>query len=234
MASKISTLNWRSATAEFIAVFLFVFLGAGTVIVVGGATNVTNLMAIAFAHGLAIALLVAATAHISGGHINPAVTFAAVITRKISIEQGALYVVAQLGGAILAALLLASVIPEVLGGGLNAGGLGSHTLNPLLSSWEGVVIEVVLTAVLVFVVFGAAMDKRGVANVAPIAIGLAVLVDHLIGVPLTGASMNPARTLGPAVAAGVWTDHWVYWLGPLGGGALAALVYKYVFAEKGS
>ncbi len=93
----------------------------------------------------------------------------------------------------------------------------------------GVLVEAVLTFVLVFTVFATAMDPRGMANLAPIAIGLAVLVDHFVGVPLTGASMNPARSFGPALVAGFWDDHWVYWLGPLIGGGLAALVYYLTF-----
>ena len=93
----------------------------------------------------------------------------------------------------------------------------------------GVLVEAVLTFILVFTVFATAMDKRGMANLAPIAIGLAVLVDHFVGVPLTGASMNPARSFGPALVAGFWEDHWVYWLGPLIGGGLAALVYYLTF-----
>ena len=227
--------EWRPAAAEFIATFLFVFIGAGSVVVTAnliGGLDPSRLLAIAFAHGLTIALLVAATAHISGGHINPAVTVGAILAKKISPEQGVLYVVAQLAGGICGALFLAGVIPEVMGGGLNNGGLGAHALAGPVAPFEGLLIEVVLTALLVFVVFGAAMDKRGVGNLAPLAIGLVVVVDHLVGVPLTGASMNPARSLGPAVAAGVWTDHWIYWIGPLSGGIIAALVYKYIFEPK--
>ena len=235
MASNGSTWAWRPAAAEGIATFLFVFLGVGTVIVIsasGLAPTGAGLLPIAFAHGLAIALLVAATAHLSGGHINPAVTFGAVITGKLSVQQGSLYVVAQLGGAVLAALLLAAVMPDVeLGKG---GGVPPHALAPGLSVGAGLVIEIVLTAVLVFVVVSAAMDPRGAGNLAPLAIGLAVLVDNLVGVSLTGASMNPARTFGPALAANSWGDHWVYWIGPLAGGALAALTYKYVFEKSGN
>lgn len=219
----------RAALAEFIATLLFVFLGAGSVVVVtsilgNGGLTVPQLTAIALAHGLAIALLVAATATISGGHINPAVTFGAIITGKISVPKGSLYIVAQLVGAVVGALLLTAAIPSGLQGNLGAHGLGAG-----ISPGAGVLIEVVLTFVLVFVVFATAMDPKGLGNLAPIAIGLAVLVDHLVGVPLTGASMNPARSLGPAVAAGVWADHWVYWAGPLLGGGLAALVYEWAF-----
>ncbi|MBF8267809.1 MAG: hypothetical protein HW388_1317, partial [Dehalococcoidia bacterium] len=164
------------------------------------------------------------TARISGGHINPAVTFAAVLTRKMGVTKGGMYVVGQLSGAIVGAFLLKAVIPDAL-----EGGLGSHALGPGITAGAGLVVEMVLTFLLVFVVFATAMDPKGPGHLAPLAIGLAVLVDHLVGVPLTGASMNPARTLGPAWAAGAWADHWVYWVGPLAGGAIAALVYERVF-----
>ena len=230
MASNGTSLEWRSAAAEGIATFLFVFLGAGTVVVAGGA-----LIPVALANGSAIALLVFATAHLSGGHINPAVTFAAIITGKIPLNQGIFYIAAQLVGAILAALLLAAVIPG-LDVGDGAGSLGDHSLAAGVDQWQGLIVEIVLTFVLVFVVFSAAMDPRGAGNVAPLAIGLAVLVGNFIGVPLTGASMNPARTLGPTLIANSWgSEFWVYWVGPLVGSGLAALVHTHIFAEdKGS
>jgi MIP family channel proteins len=218
--------TWQAVFAELIATLLFVFVGAGTVVIIGGVADAGGLVAVALAHGLTIALLVAAIARISGGHINPAVTFGAVITGRMKLSTGALYVGAQLAGAVIGALLLEAVLV-----GEVEGNLGAHALNlnVLDGKGAGVMVEAVLTFVLVFTVFATAMDPRGMANLAPIAIGLAVLVDHLIGVPLTGASMNPARSFGPALVADFWTDHWVYWLGPLIGGGLAALVYYLTF-----
>jgi aquaporin TIP len=219
--------------AEFIATFCFVFVGVGSVVSAGiflgdgGTLTAGKLVAIALGHGLTIAIMVTATARISGGHINPAVTFAAVLTSKIGVTKGGMYVIAQLLGAALAALLLKAVIPDAL-----EGGLGAHALGGGISAGAGLVVEIVLTFVLVFVIFATAMDPKGPAHLAPLAIGIAVLVDHLVGVPLTGASMNPARTLGPALAAGAWADHWVYWVGPLAGGAIAALVYEHVFLKE--
>ena len=219
--------TWQAVLAELIATALFVFVGAGTVVVVGGGgTDNGGLVAIALAHGLAIALLVAAIARISGGHINPAVTFGAVITGRMKLSTGILYVAAQLAGAVIGALLLEAVlISEV------EGNLGAHVLNSsaLDGDGAGVLVEAVLTFVLVFAVFATAIDKRGMASLAPIAIGLAVLVDHMVGLRLTGASMNPARSFGPALVADAWSDHWVYWLGPLSGGGLAALFYYFTF-----
>ncbi len=237
MASTIGTEDlsspaaWRAAFAEFIATLLFIFLGAGTVVVTGGVLGdeltSARLVAIALAHGLAIALLVSATANISGGHINPAVTFGAFITGKISLIKGAMYVVAQIAGAVVGALLLAAAIPEAA-----QGNLGAHGLGPGVTVGGGMIAEIVLTFALVFVVFATAMDPNGLAHLAPIAIGITVLVDHLFGVPVTGASMNPARSFGPALIAGAWENHWIFWVGPLMGGALAALVYEFVFLRR--
>jgi MIP family channel proteins len=233
--------TWRAVLAEFIATLLFVFIGAGAVVMVVGALPISEaggtsgvvavdpgsrLIAIAVAHGLAIAVLVAATARISGGHVNPAVTFAAVITGRMKAGPGVLYVAAQLAGAVIGALLLDWVVTDQV-----AGNLGAHGINEaaLQSTGAGVVVEAILTFVLVFTVFAVAMDPRGPANLAPIAIGLAVLIDHFVGVPLTGASMNPARSFGPALVANEWADQWVYWIGPLVGGGIAGLLYYFIY-----
>lgn len=222
------TSEWRAASAEFIATLLFVFLGAGTVVVTGGllkdGLTSARLVAIALAHGLAIALLVSATAKISGGHINPAITFGALITGKIDPPKAGMYVGAQLVGAVVGAWLLTLVIPAAA-----RGNLGAHRLGAGISAGGGLLAEIVLTFALVFVVFATAMDPKGLGHLAPAAIGLTVLVDHLFGVPVTGASMNPARSFGPALVAGAWDSHWVYWIGPLAGGALAAWVYDFLF-----
>ena len=222
---------WRATVAEFLATLLFIFLGAGTVVVTGGIINEgltsARLIAIALAHGLAIALLVTATAKISGGHINPAVTFGAWITGKISLTKGVMYVVGQLVGAIVGAWLLQAVIPAAA-----QGNLGAHGLGPNIAVGGGLVAEIILTFALVLVIFATAMDPKGLGSLAPVAIGLTVLVDHLMGVPVTGASMNPARSFGPALVAGAWANHWIYWVGPLIGGALAALVYEFIFLRR--
>lgn len=222
---------WRSALAEFIATLLFVFLGAGSVIVSGGLPNgdldPARLVAIALAHGLAIAFLVYATANISGGHINPAVTFAAFLTKNISAARGLMFVAAQLGGAVIGALLLLATIPDAADTNL-----GAHALGPDVSVSMGLLMEIVVTFALVFVIFATAVDPSGMGNLAPLAIGLAVLVDHIVAVPITGASMNPARSFGPALVAGEWGDQWIYWVGPLIGGAIAGLVYQFAFMNR--
>jgi len=231
-AEHFGPATWRAVLAELIGTLLFVFVGAGSVVVVTGVIGVSPrddaaaLTAIALAHGLAIAVVVAGTAKISGGHVNPAVTFGAVIAGRMKLTTGVLYVGAQLTGAVIGALLLeAAVVGEV------EGSLGAHSLNlgALDGEGGGVLVEAVLTFVLVFTVFATAIDRRGPGNIAPIAIGLAILIDHLVGVPLTGASMNPARSFGPALVADVWDNHWVYWVGPLAGGGIAALAYYLTF-----
>ncbi len=229
--------TWRAVAAEFIATGLFVFLGTASVVVVVAMQVDTGakILTIALAHGLAIAVLVAAIARISGGHINPAVTFAAAITGKMKVSTAILYVGGQLIAAILASLLLKGIIA-----GPFEAGLGAHGLNSLgilddqvgNGAGAGLLLEAVLTFALVFVVFATAIDKKGLTHLAPMAIGLIVLVDHLIGIPLTGASMNPARSFGPAIVANIWTDHWIYWLGPLIGAGVAALVYEFVFLHR--
>lgn len=224
--------TWRAVLAEMVAVALFVFIGAGTVVVVtqvlglSPAEDGSALVAIAFAHGLLIALLVAATATISGGHVNPAVTFAAVITGRMRLVTGLLYIAGQLAGAVVGAVLLKVVLADGIEGNLGAHGLN---LNALPNAGAGVVVEIVLTFALVFVVFATAVDRRAYPGLAPLAIGFTILADHLVGVPLTGASMNPARSFGPAAIANVWDDHWVYWVGPFIGGGLAGLVYTFTY-----
>lgn len=237
--------TWRAVAAEFIATGLFVFLGTGSVVAAssfsGAEPGVSFIVSVALAHGLAIALLVAATAKISGGHINPAVTFAAALTGKMKVSTATLYIAGQLIAAILGSLLLKAVIAGPVEGTLGAHGIsvfepgvGGGLLENQVGdgAGAGLLVEMALTFVLVFVIFATAMDPKGLANIAPAAIGLAVLVDHLVGIPLTGASMNPARSFGPAMVAQVWDDHWIYWLGPLIGGAIAGLVYEYVFLHR--
>ena len=226
-----STDALRGSLAEFFATGLFVFVGAGTVvasgIASGGELDAAGLVAISLGHGLAVAALVFAVAHISGGHLNPAVTFAAVLTGKTRPMIGVMYVAGQLTGAVLAGLLLLYVFPNAV-----EGNLGSHGLGAGVSVGMGFTVEFVLTFLLVFVIFAVAMGRREPDAFAPLAIGLAVAVIHFAAVPLTGGSVNPARSLGPAVASGTWADHWIYWAAPLAAAALAALVYQAVFASK--
>ncbi|MDA0988481.1 MAG: MIP family channel protein [Chloroflexi bacterium] len=226
---------WRASIAEFIATLCFVFIGVGAVVSAGiflgddGTVTAGKMLVIAMAHGFAIAIMVAATGRISGAHLNPAVTFSAVITRKIGVTKGGMYVIAQLSGAIVGAFIIKTIIPDAL-----EGGLGTHALGADISVGAGLLTEMVLTFILVFVIFATAVDPRGPGNLAPFAIGMAVMVDIFVGLPLTGASMNPARTVGPALVAGELANNWLYWIGPMAGGAIAAFIYEYVFLRERS
>ena len=228
--SEIKDINaWRQCLAEFFATGLFVFIGAGAVAASGiassGGLDTGRLVVIALAHGLAICLLAYSVGHISGGHLNPAITIAAIINGKISWVRGNLYIVGQIAGGIVAALILMSVIPDV-----NEGNLGAHGLGEGVSVGMGFGIEVIFTFLLSFVVFATAMDKRGPGVMAPVAIGITVAVVHLVAVPLTGAGINPARSLGPAIASGFWTDHWIYWVAPILGGLVGGTLYQLIFS----
>ena len=194
--------------------------------ITGGDLNISRLLVISVAHGIAIMLLVTATANISGGHINPAVTISMILTKNISVLKGILYIACQIGGATLGALILCWLIPE-------SGNLGSHGLGSNVTALQGLGMEIVLTFALVFVIFATAVDPKGLGKLAPIAIGFIVMADHLLGVPLTGASMNPARSFGPALVSMTWDNHWIYWIGPIAGGVSAAIVYKILFLNRG-
>jgi aquaporin TIP len=205
----------RALVAEAIGTFTLCFVGILAINnAPGGGLGLT---AVALAHGLAILVMVAALGALSGGHFNPAVTFGFMVTRRMTPQRGLMYWGAQLGGAVLAGLLLRWLIGA---DAVEGGTPGLATLDPV----TGIVLEAVATFFLVLVVFGTAVDERAPKSVYPIAIGLTVTLDILAVGPLTGAAMNPARAFGPALAAGAWTDQWVYWVGPLLGGAAAALL----------
>ena len=213
--------------AEAVGTFLFFFVGAGSVILAAHAgANGPGLIGIAFAHGLALAVMVSAFGAISGGHFNPAVTVAVRLAGRIEWMHAAAYVVAQLVGAAAAGYLLLTVMPEAAA---RASFLGTPTLGDGISIGAGIAIEAVLTLVLIFAVFGTAVDRRA-PRLGGMAIGLAVAADVLMGGPLTGAAMNPARWFGPALASGHWDNWYVWWVGPLIGAVVGAVIYRYALA----
>ncbi len=211
----------RPAIAEFIGTFALIFMGAGSIIVTGG----NDLVAIAFAHGLAIGLNIAAAGHISGGAFNPAVTWGLVLGQKLPPIKGAMYVAVQLLGATVAALCLHILLPA---DARDAVSLGTPLLSDKITATQGVGLEIILTFFLMYVIYGVAIDKRGPAMIAPLAIGLTITMDIFAMGPVTGAAMNPARSFGPALVDGTWTDAWVYWAGPLIGATIAAGLFAYV------
>ena len=224
----------QKLVAEFIGTFTLIFIGAGSICAdqmmrTGGGPGL-GLLGIALAHGLAIGIMVTAVGHISGGHLNPAVTIGFWVTKKLSTMHSLAYWVAQLLGGIAAAYLLAAILPETV---WRPVALGTPDLAADFTRTQGMILEAVLTFLLVFVVFATAADPKGAFNkIAGFAIGLTVTMDILLGGPFTGASMNPARSLGPAIVARHWTNHGVYWVGPLLGGVLAGWLYDRVFLRE--
>jgi aquaporin Z len=209
--------------AEFVGSFALTFVGAGAIAVTGG----DDLVAIALAHGLVIGVMASAVGHISGGHFNPAVTFGFLVARRMDPALALVYWVSQLLGAVLGALLLLVVVPDDLTDAVN---LGVPALGEGVGPGAGFLLEAILTFFLVWVIFATAADPRGTfKSIAGLAIGLTITLDILIGGPLTGAAMNPGRAFGPQLVGGEWADGWIWYLGPLLGGGLGALLYEYLY-----
>jgi len=222
----------RRSLAEFVGTFALVFVGVGTIIAIGpevvtaGNRLGAGTLEVALAHGLVIAVMVSALGHISGGHFNPAITFGFLLTRRISLLLGLAYWAAQLVGGTLAALLLKWVFsPSVR----NPSHLGAPAHN-VINLGPALVVEAVLTFFLVWVVFATTADARGTYTaIAGLAIGLVVVADNLMGYPISGAIINPARAFGPQLIGNYWHDFWIWYVGPLAGGAIAALLYDELY-----
>ena len=215
----------QRATAEFIGTFALIFIGAGSVVL---AQNVAGTLGVALAHGLVLAIMVSILAHISGAHFNPAITIGAWVTNQIKTAAAGVYIISQLaGGAAGAALLRVTLIETIW----KPSHLGTPVVaHQVMSNGKAVLLEAILTFFLVFAVYGTAIDERGpFTKTAGLTIGLVLTFDILVGGPLTGAAMNPARWFGPALVSGFWKDWWVYWIGPIGGGVIAAAVYWFAF-----
>ncbi len=217
----------QALIAEGIGTFIFFTIGAGSIITDQMTGGKVGLLGIAAAHGVILAIMVSAFGHISGGHFNPAVTTGLWAGNKIGGALAALYIGAQLVGAVAAGVALRIVFPENVWRPVH---LGTPGLAPGVGFSTAVFLEILMTFFLVTAVYGTAVDARG-PKIGGFAIGLTVFCDILLGGPLTGASMNPARTFGPALVSGYWDNHLVYWIGPLIGGALAGLVYNNSFLE---
>jgi MIP family channel proteins len=218
----------RPFVAEFLGVFMLTFIGAGAIILNTYREGIIGLEGIALASGLAYAIAVTATMNISGGHINPAVTVGLWSVGRIGWKQAGLYVVAQLLGAVLAALALKGLFPA--GAGYVAQ-LGTPRLATDLSFTQGVLTEAILTFFLAFAVMATAVDAAA-PKVAGWAIGLTVGMDFLAGGGITGAAMNPARAFGPALVAGAWLSQLVYWVGPILGAVAAMQVYERLLLKR--
>ena len=220
--------SWRHFVAEFVGTFALVFVGSGAIM----ATHITHsnaaLVEVALAHGLVLAVMVSALMRISG-HFNPAVTLGMLATRRIEVLMAALYIIAQVLGAVIAGYALkasfpAAVFVETRGGG--------QTVALDITGGQAFTLEAIATFFLVFVVYGTAVDLRG-PKIGGLAIGFVVAADILAIGPLTGASMNPARSFGPAVASGIYEAQLLYLLAPIVGALVAGLLYEYLFMRRG-
>ncbi|KAM0938754.1 putative major intrinsic protein [Dioscorea sansibarensis] len=216
----------RAALSEFIATAIFVFAAEGSVLSLGKLYKDTStaggLVLVAIAHALALFVAVAIAFNVSGGHVNPAVTFGALVGGRISVIRAVYYWIAQLLGAIVASLLL-----RVTTGGMRPVGFA---VGPGIGELHALLLEIVMTFGLVYTVFATAIDpKRGhLGTIAPLAIGFILGANILAGGPFDGAAMNPARAFGPALVGWRWNNHWIYWVGPLIGSGIAGVLYEFV------
>jgi MIP family channel proteins len=218
----------RHFVAEFVGTFALVFIGSGAILVSKMPGSNIGLIEIAAAHGLIFSVMVTATMRISG-HFNTAVTLGFLATRRIDPMMAGVYIVAQLLGAMLAAYALKGLFPSELYQAARGGG---QFVSLDLTSTQAYILEAIGTFFLVFVIFGSAVDEHA-PKVGGFAIGLTLAADILALGPLTGASVNPARSFGPAVASGIYEGHLIYWVGPILGGVAAALTYDGLFLRRG-
>lgn len=212
------TATSSKAVAEMIGAFTLVFVG------VLAMANGASLTGVALAHGLAIGVMVAALAHVSGGHFNPAVTFAFWLSGRINGAQAGMYVAAQVFGGLIAALIVAGLLSR------DAVAVGTPQLAADVGTVPGILAEAVATFFLVLVIFGTVLDRRAPETVYPLAIGLTVAIGVFAIGPLTGAALNQARAFGPALVSGEWGAFGAWLIGPLLGAALAWAVHEYVLA----
>jgi MIP family channel proteins len=207
----------RRGVAEFVGTFTLIFIGGGAGIVSG-----SDIVAVAFANGLAIGIMVTNLGHISGGHFNPAITLGFLATKRITPRLTVAYWIAQFLGAVAAAGILRGFFHKLV--------VGADPHAPVFGAGKGLLLELIMTFFLVWAVWATAVDPRGAfKSIAGFAIGLTITIDVFVGGPLTGAAMNPARAFGPQLWSGNWGEGWIYYLGPAAGALLAAAVYEYLY-----
>lgn len=219
---------WRHFIAEFIGTFALVFVGSGAIMAAKISESPAALVEVALAHGLVLGVMVSALMRISG-HFNPAVTLGFLATRRIEAMMAGLYVIAQVLGAIAAAYALKATFPEAIFIATRGGG---QSIALDTSGGQAFVLEVIATFLLMFVIYGTVVDLRG-PKIGGLGIGFVVAADILAIGSRTGASMNPARSFGPAVASGVFEAQFLYWTAPVVGALLAALLYEFLFMRRG-
>lgn len=214
---------WRAVIAEFLGSAFFLL--ATTVVCLVSGTGAAAHIAIGIGIGLSITTGIILVGHVSGGHLNPAVSFAMVIAGKVSILRGLLYIVGQLVGAIVGSAFTYGLISA-------SGTLGATIPASGVSEAQGFGLELLFTLILVLYVFSITDGAKTVdTGVTAIGVGVCILVAHVCLIPLTGCGINPARSFGPAVVGNQWTSHWIYWIGPLVGGLVGAILYKFVLGH---
>lgn len=218
----------RHFAAEAVGVFALVFVGSGAIMMVQRTDAAAGLLTVALAHGVILALMVSATMHVSGGHLNPAVTLGFLVARRIPPAMAGVHIVAQLTGGVLAALALKGLMPFDV---FNAARGGGQSVSLDVTMGQAIGLEVIAAFFLMFVIYGTAVSVD-VPRLGGMAIGLTIAADIMAVGPLTGASMNPARSFGPAFATGIWEGQVVYWVGPILGAIIAALLWELVLLPR--
>jgi len=224
----------KKYAAELIGTAALVLIGCGSAVIAG---QHVGFLGIAFAFGLTVLVMVYAIGNISGCHINPAITVAMLVAGKIKGKDAIAYIIAQCIGAIIGAGILLAIAKGLPGYSLAENGLGQNGFGAQspagYAMWACFVAELVLTALFLFVIFGSTSEKAP-KGFAGISIGFTLVLIHIVGIPITGTSVNPARSLGPAVFVGgdALPQLWLFWVAPLVGGILAAIIWKYAFAQK--
>jgi len=224
--------TFKKYVAEFLGTFTLVFIAAGAVctdyyLKKSGGQGL-GILGISIAYGLAIAAITYAISYISGAHVNPAVTIACWITKRMNPNLAVKYIISQVIGAALAGYVLRILFPDAM----YTVYLGANTMGDGISVGQGVLMEFIISFLLVLTIFGTAVDKRAYGGFSGMTIGLVVLFGVLVSSPISSGAMNPARAFGPAIASGQFTHHYIWWIGPIFGGIAAALLYDNVFAEK--
>ncbi|NP_001281122.1 aquaporin-1-like [Cynoglossus semilaevis] len=215
---------WRAVLAELLGMMIFVFVGLSAAIGDKNNTYPDQEIKVAFAFGSAIATLVQCIGHVSGAHLNPAVTLGLLTSCQTSILRAFFYIIAQILGAMAGSAIVYGIRPEIIDS------LGLNKLNDV-SPGQGFTIEFLLTLQLVLCVLAVTDKRRDVGRFAPLSIGLSVGLGHLAGIRYTGCGINPARSFGPAVILKSFDDHWVYWAGPMSAAVVTALLYNFVLTS---